>query len=494
MGAQGVKCLAADKPIAIAYMREVNLLHVCRKTMLVGTPLNVFARRYGEYMYLFNQNDWRSALLSVSELFDPLFDRHPTDIDYIAKVVARKTGVAESGIKCDIIEIVNPLVQDGYLVCGDGVERVDGIGNKEKSPRYGDLKQFATKQKWQGGISDDKAESGQDSLLAYFAEHPTPFELCIDLTQACTARCVHCYASEFEQVSLPFETVRKVLQEFKRMGGLKVKFTGGECMLHKNFVDILEEASVTDLVISVLSNLSVCGAKEIDVLKRCNVAVVQCSLYGADAKTHEAVTRRPTFAATIQAVRELRTAGVPVQIHCPVMRQNIDGIDEVLKFGKDVGIKVSLAASIMSRANHDTTNQECELSDSQLREFMRKYDCVSLTGECEDICVDKASAVCGIGTSKLCLSALGVYYPCNGCYDYSLGTCQSSLEEIWNGEPIRRLRAIKWKDMLECGRCKDIGYCSVCPSRNYNATKDFLKPDPAICRMARIRHSIARGG
>ena len=464
--------------------------------MLAAIPLNVFARRHGEYMYLFNQRNWASVLLNISKHFDPLFDRYPTDVDYIAKVVASETGIAESGIKCDIMELLYPLIQDGYVVYGSRVE-VGGNTRTDRHdkplPKNGILSAAEAGEKQSSNVPESESEAGTDALMKYFMFHPTPFELCIDLTKACTARCVHCYVPEFENVSLPLEMVKKVLQEFKRMGGLKVKFTGGECMLHKDFVEILEEARMTDLVISVLSNLSVCGDKEIDAIKRCDVAVVQCSLYGADAKTHEAVTRRPTFNATAQAIDKLIAADVPVQIHCPVMKQNYNGIDEVLRFGKSRGIKVSLAASIMSRADHDVNNQECELSDSQLREFIKKYEGVAIDRGCDECCIDMNSPVCEIGTSKLCLSASGEYYPCNGCYDYKLGNCQSTLEEVWDGEPIRRLRAMRWKDMQECIKCKDVGYCSVCPSRNFNATKDFLKPDPAICRMARIRHSIARG-
>lgn len=463
--------------------------------MQIATPQAVFVRRYGEHMYLFNQCNWASVLLRVPDYFDKFFDRRPKDIDDVAKIIASKTGIAESGVKCDIMELLYPLMQDGYIVSGNRVE----VGGDTRTdwydkplPNNGILPTVEAEEKQSSNVPESEPEAGTDALMKYFMSHPTPFELCIDLTKACTARCVHCYVPEFENVSLPLEMVKKVLQEFKRMGGLKVKFTGGECMLHKDFVEILEEARMTDLVISVLSNLSVCGDKEIDAIKRCDVAVVQCSLYGADAKTHEAVTRRPTFNATARAMDRLIAAGVPVQIHCPVMKQNYNEIDEVRRFGKSRGIKVSLAASIMSRADHDVNNQECELSDLQLREYIKTYEGDSVDGGCDECCIDMNSPVCEIGTSKLCLSASGEYYPCNGCYDYKLGNCQSSLEEVWNGEPVRRLRAIKWKDMQECTRCKDIAHCVACPSRNFNSTMDFTKPDPAICRIARIRHLLAK--
>ena len=36
----------------------------------------------------------------------------------------------------------------------------------------------------------------QDVLEKHFAEHPTIFDLQMDITQACTERCIHCYIPE----------------------------------------------------------------------------------------------------------------------------------------------------------------------------------------------------------------------------------------------------------------------------------------------------------
>lgn len=488
-----VRCLGANDIQCRLQEARTSCKHLF--LMLIAIPTDTFARRYGEYLYLFNQRNWASALIRMPKYFDPLFDRHTTDIDIVAKTISRDTGVAAVEIRRDIINLVYPLMHDGYLVSGETAEVVGS--SKTYRGFYAVSAPKPPSVTENGGVFSrrntipEAAERGTDALMQYFMSHPTPFELCIDLTRNCTARCVHCYVPGFEHVSLPPEMAKKAMREFRAMGGLKVKFTGGECMLHKDFVEILEEARMNDLVISVLSNLSVCGKNEIEAMKRCNVALVQCSLYGADAVTHEAVTRRPTFDATISAIYRLREAGIPVRIHCPVMKQNISGIDKVLEFGEKLGIRVSLDASIMSRADHDSTNQQCELGDSQLLEYLRRYENVISYGDCEYPCVKTEDSVCEIGTSKICLSASGEYYPCNGCYDYKLGNCQSTLMEVWNDEPVRRIRSLKWKDMQTCVNCKDLNYCYVCPSRNFNATGDFTKPDPALCRLAKTRHSVA---
>ena len=461
--------------------------------MFVATPINVFTRRYGELLYLFNRSNWTSALLNISPSFDRLFSRHPVGVDCVAQEISNATGVDKACVECDIMEVITPLISDDFLVCGNQVVlgSTEGKANTKKE-KVSTALGAPGKNTKKSTLERDNAESGTNVLMEYFKLHPTPFELCIDLTQACTARCVHCYVPGFDRIFLPKEFAIKAMREFKNMGGLKVKFTGGECMLHPDFIELLNEAAANDLVISVLSNLSVCGNEEIMAMLQCNVAVVQCSLYGADAKTHEAVTRRPTFSATINAIKELRKKDIPVRIHCPVMKQNIEGIDEVLELGRRMGIRVSLDASIMSRADHVNTNRICELTDGQLYEYLKKYeDIVSVDDKC-GFYLDSEGSVCEIGTSKICLAATGVYYPCNGCYDYVLGDCHSTLAVVWNGEPIRRIRTIKWNDMKNCLQCVNLPYCSVCPSRNFNATKNFAKPDPTVCRMANFRRLITK--
>ena len=463
--------------------------------MLVTIPQNVFVRRYGEYIYLFNQRNWASALIRMTDCFDLLFDRRTISIDLVAEAISNNTGIAENAVKSDIMNIVEPLIWDGYIVSSEKMKKVNSIPKCEETVVAQNKMASGVHKKDASGLNADKnsttAEQGTDALMDYLMDNPMPFELCIDLTLKCTARCVHCYVPGFMDVSLPTETVKRVMREFRAMGGLKVKFTGGECMLHKDFVEILEEARADDLVISVLSNLTACGRAEIEAMKECDVAVVQCSLYGADAVTHESVTLRKTFDRTMSAIKGLKDAGIPVRIHCPVMKQNVKGFNKVVALGDRLGIRVSLDASIMSRGDHDSTNQNFCLTDAQLQEFLKKTDEAICSVECDDI-IDVESSVCGIGTSKICLAASGEYYPCNGCFGYQLGDCGASLEKVWNDEPIRRLRAIRWKDMKTCTICPNRCYCNVCPARNFNATKNFYKPDPAICRIAKVRRFLAK--
>ena len=473
-------------PTSWVYPSSVDLFY--RSKMYLAIPQNVYARVYGDAVYLFNQRTWASLLIKDAAVFKKLFTRTPSSLDQIVKEIAFTHRQPISCVQSDINELIAPLVRAGFLLGGRTV------GTYLTQPSFVNYSQCHELDQDNADSDRPSTESPEDLLYEQFRDNPTPFELDIDLTQTCTERCIHCYASSHGSQSLGLDVIEKVFGEFHAMGGLKVKLTGGECMLHKNFVNILQMARAHDFVISVLSNLTECNDVNQNAMKATNVAVVQTSLYGADAQTHEKITQRPgSFSQTMRAIEALLGSGIQVQIHCPIMRQNLHAIGGVEAIGKRFGIKTTFDAAIMARANHDNSNLECSLSDDMLCQFLKKQG-VEKSACKEYVVVTSDTPICNIGIARICLSATGIYYPCSGCYGFALGDCsQMTLAEVWNGEKMTRLRSISFKELSKCRSCKLLAYCNVCPARNYNATQDLFTPDPMLCRIARIKHKIASG-
>ena len=438
--------------------------------------------------------NWYERVFRGMEPWKGLLDRRPHSIEKVAAKVAKIFDIPLVEAECEAKRICDGLHEAGYLVCGNQIEMVDGGTTCEEIFNANRGLDAPSERSLKDGEQNGERpnEPAMDLLIEYFREHPAPFELCMDLTRSCTERCVHCYVPGFESVHLNLDLIRKVFTEFGDAGGLKVKLTGGECMLHPHFKTILRLARAHDFVISVLSNLTMCDDAMVRALRDTNVAVVQVSLYGATAEYHEAVTRiRGSFNRTISAIRRLRGAGVPVQIHCPVMKQNLQGIMGVKKLGEELRIKTTFDASIMSRADHEDCGRiECGLSDVELKQYLAEYDNPERIEKAPGF--DCKCSPCEIGLHKICLSANGEYYPCNGCYQYTLGKAsEKTLMEVWQSAEMRRLRELTIGDMKTCASCDMIQYCEVCPSRNFNATCNLCVPDSGLCRMAKIRKELA---
>lgn len=463
----------------------------------VALPRCVYCRIYGDNAYLFNRQNWASAFVRDVAAFRNFFSRHPVDVQREIHRIAEECELADGAVEADFHEVFDPLISDGYFVTGDRVVRADDsplpcatVSSLNSSPENS-IADAST------DSADEHYEDATASLCRYFEAHPMPFELCIDLTQSCTERCVHCYVPEFKPVALDVELAKKVIGEFVAAGGLKVKLTGGECMTHSAFKEILLLATASDMVVSVLSNLTLCDDAMAEHIASCGVAIVQTSLYGARPETHEEITRRKgSFLETVSGIDRLLAHGVPVQINCPVMKANLGDVDAIRAFARARNIKVSFDPSIMCRADHDAGNQSYCLDERELEEYLRRtIDSDEKVEESVDrqMLVDKR--VCEIGISKVCLAASGIYYPCNGCYGYHLGDCRKmSITEVWQGEAMRHLRGLTFRDLDRCRTCENLLYCKACPSRNFNATGSLAEPDLAACRLAALRRKVCCEG
>ena len=139
--------------------------------------------------------------------------------------------------------------------------------------------------------SDSDAES---SPLGDFCErHGIPRDLHLDLTDACTERCVHCYVPQNQHDFLPYETVEKMLREFRALNGLTVHLTGGEAMLYPAFERICRLCVELNLNFIIFSNMTLCNAKRIAFLKEVDPQFINVSLYSMNPEIHDAITRRP---------------------------------------------------------------------------------------------------------------------------------------------------------------------------------------------------------
>ena len=83
------------------------------------------------------------------------------------------------------------------------------------------------------------------------------------------------------------------------------------------------------------------------------------------------------------------------------------------------------------------------------------------------------------------------YYPCDGCHGIVLGkAAEQSFAEVWQGEKLQALRALRNKDFGECAHCENRPWCKVCPTRNFNETADMFSHTSARCQAAQLRRKL----
>ena len=239
-------------------------------------------------------------------------------------------------------------------------------------------------------------------------------------------------------------------------------------------------------------------------MKANRLSSVQVSLYSLKPEVHEAVTGLPgSFPKTLQSVLRLIENDIPLQISCPVMKQNRTCYPEVMEWAREHKVRAVTDYILMARYDHSADNLDHRLSleevgeminaiiehDADYRERLREADFDEV--EQRDISGD---IVCGVGISSACMVAGGNVYPCAGWQGYVLGNAaQTPLREIWRASPaMLRLRALRRRDFPRCIPCEDRHFCAMCMVRNANESPegDFFKINEHFCRVAKLNREI----
>ena len=342
---------------------------------------------------------------------------------------------------------------------------------------------------------DREAKSEDYSPVGDFCRrHCIPSGLHVDLTDACTERCVHCYVPQGQHDFLPYEMVEKALSEFRAANGLSVHLTGGEAMLHPDFEKICRLCVELNLNFLVFSNMTLCDEKRVAFLKEVDPQFINVSLYSMDAAEHDAITCLPgSWQKTMDAILACEKAGVHIRLATPLLKANQGAFTALKRFADAHHMHLIPSCDIVPRANHTCSNLDHACSVAELEQALSGNKEL-FNRNWEGRMPKPADKVCDIGEARLYLNAKGNYYPCDCMHEYVLGNVrENTLEEIWKGEELNYLRSLKNKDFGKCASCEHRPWCKVCPAFNFNATGGLFKTIPEKCVQSAVIHKIYGG-
>jgi cyclic pyranopterin phosphate synthase len=166
-------------------------------------------------------------------------------------------------------------------------------------------------------------------------------DLRVSLTDRCNLRCTYCMPAEGlqwspgEDLLQPDETVRVLRIGVTRLGITKVRFTGGEPLLAKNFDAIIAAtAALRPRPELTLTTNGVLLAKHADVLARAGLDRVNVSLDSVDGMRFAAITRRDKMEAVLTGLAAAHAAGLrPVKVNAVLdPRTGLDDAVSLVRF------------------------------------------------------------------------------------------------------------------------------------------------------------------
>lgn len=171
-----------------------------------------------------------------------------------------------------------------------------------------------------------------------------------ELTPGCDHKCAHCYNVWTADASDPqagYDTGGQLrTPAFKEMmtkivsqsGAQHITITGGEPLLRKDALEIIEHACASVEVVSLITNGSHVDEATAARLGKAGVRQVQLTLLAGDREEHDRLKGAVCFDDTVRAAVNLAEAKVPVQVCFVAMNENWHQFERVMELCYALGV------------------------------------------------------------------------------------------------------------------------------------------------------------
>jgi len=344
-----------------------------------------------------------------------------------------------------------------------------------------------------------------------------------EITRSCNLNCAHCRASAARgkyDGELTTEESTRLIDQIVEVGNPIIILTGGEPLVRSDVYSIAEYARSKGLRVVMGSNGTLITPQIAARLKASGLSRISVSV---DFPTPELQDRfrgqQGAFESALAGIRNIRGAGIEVQVNCTLTRLNIDYLDDLLSLalnegavafhpfflvptGRGKGLSdVELSAEEYERALNWIFDRQLELKDRiffkptdaphylrilrQRSQHEATYADPSPTPRQHPGGANSISRGCLAGSGFCFISHTGQVQGC-GYLDLAAGDIRNQpFGDIWhNSQLFRQLRdlsAIKGK----CGACEYKSVCGGCRARAYEVTGDYLEAEPYCLHQPR---------
>jgi MoaA/NifB/PqqE/SkfB family radical SAM enzyme len=200
-----------------------------------------------------------------------------------------------------------------------------------------------------------------------------PLYIAWQVTNECNLACLHCIEESGPGKAFPDElTDEQVFNFLEQAMDLEIpylSFSGGEPMVHPRFFEMVEYVCARNGQLKIETNGAYLSPENCARLKSLGVKAVQVSLDGATRETFNRMRVRGDFDRTVEGVRHLRAAGVPIEINYSPTSFNAHEIGAAVDLAADLGAYSFYTGRTMYTGNAVKTWHRLAPSEAQYKEY-----------------------------------------------------------------------------------------------------------------------------
>ncbi|MEH7380900.1 pyrroloquinoline quinone biosynthesis protein PqqE [Bacillus sp. JJ1533] len=335
-----------------------------------------------------------------------------------------------------------------------------------------------------------------------------PFSLLAELTHRCPLQCPYC-SNPIEMALMETELSTNdwlhVLSEAAEIGVVEVHFSGGEPLLRRDLVALIEHANSLEIYTNLITSGIGLNEEKASLLKEAGLANVQISFQAAEEELSNRIGGFNAFDMKRKAVEAVKRSGMHLSMNVVLHRLNIDTLDEIIMFAHEVGAeRLELANTqfynwaLLNREQLLPSKEQIERA-SEIFEAAREQ----IGKEMEIIWVipdyyESTPKPCmgGWGAVALTVAPNGDVLPCptagmiEGISFENVR--ERSLQQIWYAsDSFNRFRGDEWLPET-CRSCdmlhQDGGGCRC---QAFALTGDAAATDP-VCYLAPDHHIVEK--
>ncbi len=186
---------------------------------------------------------------------------------------------------------------------------------------------------------------GQSLVDAFQREY---YYLRLSITDVCNFRCTYCLPNGYQatperQSFLTLDEIRRVGQAFVSMGTRKIRLTGGEPTLRKDFIEIAENLTALNGIEQLaLTTNGYRMAKEVDAWKKAGITSINVSVDSLDPRMFHQITGENKFADVMRGIDRAFDVGYEkVKVNSVLMKDlNDTEFNQFLAWVKDRPIQM----------------------------------------------------------------------------------------------------------------------------------------------------------
>ncbi len=349
----------------------------------------------------------------------------------------------------------------------------------------------------------NETRSMSEQFHRHWRDSKIPITCLLELTPRCTLDCKMCYVHMTpEQMGdrreLTAEQWIRIIDEAVDAGMFTAAVTGGECMLHPGFWEILEHLRKRGINTAVNTNAYALTDADIERLCKTRPGVIRITIYGSCPEEYERLTgRADAYERVVENIRKLKAAGLTVTTAITLTKYNYEGFWDVLKLRRELGVPIRLTMDLIEAYEETGRSvEECSVTREQNLALNLKYR--ELVGkklfQNEPITEEPAwledappvkGMLCGSGKTSFIVHWDGTLAPCVN-FRGSVRVQDVGFAAAW--EDVKRIAA-EYPQPVECSHCKLLRLCNPCV---------FVRRDPKNiehanlerCRMMYERYNL----